>query len=261
MVPGTYSAHRWPLSCMAALSSRRAAAGTTPCRCQQPPVVARMMAEWSKRTSDYWAAVGVAFVPCGMATELRHSWTFSFFRKTPQNRMEPYEKQMKVLATVNTVEDFWSVYTHITAATDLRDSVDIHLFREGIRPMWEDQANCEGGKWMLRLKKGLAARYWEELLLAIIGEQFDVGDEICGCVLSCRFSEDIISVWNRHSTDRNARLHIRDTARQILDLPANTTFEYKPHVDALKDMSSFRGAQSDRVAASQSADELVSMQT
>ena len=39
----------------------------------------------------------------------------------------------------------------------------------------------------MRLKKGLASRAWENLVLAIIGEQFDVGNEICGAVVSVRY--------------------------------------------------------------------------
>jgi len=50
----------------------------------------------------------------------------------------------------------------------------------------------KGGKWIVRLKKGLASKYWEELILAIIGEQFDVGQEICGAVISIRGGEDIL---------------------------------------------------------------------
>lgn len=180
------------------------------------------------------------------ATALRNSWTFSVFRKSPGARAEPYEKQMKVLATASTVEQFWGVYTRLVPVSQVRDSVDIHMFKDGIRPMWEDEANRDGGKWIIRLKKGLAHRFWEELLLAIVGEQFDVGDELCGCVLSCRFSEDIISVWNKTSLNRKGCLAIRDTLRRVLEIPLEATFEYKPHVDALKDMSSYRGAQSER---------------
>lgn len=47
----------------------------------------------------------------------------------------------------------------------------------------------------MRLRKGLAARYWEAIILAMLGGQFRVGDEICGCVLSVRYQEDILSVW------------------------------------------------------------------
>lgn len=36
--------------------------------------------------------------------------------------------------------------------------------------MWEDPANANGGKWILRLRKGLASRMWEKLVIAIIGD-------------------------------------------------------------------------------------------
>ena len=44
---------------------------------------------------------------------------------------------------------------------------------------------------MIRLKKGLASRCWENLILAMLGEQFVVGDEICGAVISIRFQVSI----------------------------------------------------------------------
>lgn len=38
----------------------------------------------------------------------------------------------------------------------------------------------------MRLKKGFSSRIWENLILAMIGEQFLVGEEICGAVCSIR---------------------------------------------------------------------------
>lgn len=35
----------------------------------------------------------------------------------------------------------------------------------------QDDANIQGGKWIVRLKKGLAARYWE--LLVSVGYEMD----------------------------------------------------------------------------------------
>ena len=106
--------------------------------------------------------------------------------------------------------------------------------------MWEDEANKEGGKWIVRLRKGLASRFWENLILAILGEQFMVGDEICGAVVSIRVHEDIISVWNRTASDQATTVRIRDTLRRILNLPQNTIMEYKTHNDSLRDHFSFR---------------------
>lgn len=65
------------------------------------------------------------------------------------------------------------------------------------------------------MKKGLASRYWESLVLAIIGEQFDVEDEICGAVLSIRSSEDIISVWNKTSSNGRINLKIRSASNKL----------------------------------------------
>ena len=83
-------------------------------------------------------------------------------------------------------EKFWSYYAHMIRPHDLLGHADIHLFKDGIRPLWEDDANKNGGKWIVRLKKGLANRCWENLILALLGEQFMVGEEICGAVVSIR---------------------------------------------------------------------------
>lgn len=55
----------------------------------------------------------------------------------------------------------------------MSEKVDFHMFKEGIKPVWEDNANCKGGKWILRLKKGLSSRIWENLLLAMIGNFYN----------------------------------------------------------------------------------------
>jgi translation initiation factor 4E len=107
------------------------------------------------------------------------------------------------------VEHFWRIYNHIIRPNDIKTTTDYHLFKYGVTPTWEDPVNQKGGKWMVRLKKGLSSRLWEELVLAIIGEQFDVGHEICGAVVSVRHSEDILSVWNKTADNNEATSKIR----------------------------------------------------
>ena len=110
--------------------------------------------------------------------------------------------------------------------------------------MWEDEANVNGGKWIVRLKKGLAARYWEDVLLAILGGQFNCGDEICGAVLSVRYQEDILSIWNRSADSRKVCMQIRDTMRSVMGLPLDAVMEYKKHTDSMRDNSSYRNTNS-----------------
>ena len=59
----------------------------------------------------------------------------------------------------------------------------------------------------MRLKKGVSDRYWEELLLGIVGDQFaEAGEEVCGAVLSVRSGEDVLSVWTRIDGGRNIKI-------------------------------------------------------
>ncbi|VDM10505.1 unnamed protein product [Wuchereria bancrofti] len=118
--------------------------------------------------------------------------------------------------------------------SDINEKVDFHMFKEGIKPVWEDDANRKGGKWILRLKKGFSSRIWENLILAMIGEQFLVGEEICGAVCSIRNQEDIVSLWNRTADNLATTNRIRDTLRRVLNLPPNAILEYKRHDDCLK---------------------------
>lgn len=174
---------------------------------------------------------------------LQYSYSVWFTQRTRGSvsaTPSDYEDNIKLVGSFSSVEQFWAHYCHLTKPSDLPSHCDIHLFKMGIKPMWEDEANKSGGKWIVRLKKGIASRCWENLLLAIIGEQFIVGNEICGAVISVRTSEDIISLWNKTASDSTITVGIRDTMTRVMSLPKNTVIEYKAHNISLKDKSSFR---------------------
>jgi len=103
--------------------------------------------------------------------------------------------------------------------------------------MWEDEENKIGGKYIVRIPRGkrTSSRYWEDVLLAIVGGQFDVPtDEICGVVISTRYNQDILSLWNKHAEAESKR-KIHDTLRKVLNLPSHVQLEYKTHSQALTD--------------------------
>lgn len=107
--------------------------------------------------------------------------------------------------------------------------------------------NTNGGKWVIRLPKGLGSRYWEEIILALIGQQFTIhgnlkneSEEICGAVISIRYNEDILGVWNRNASPSNhvEIEKIRVAMQKILQLPVQAHLEYKPHETSLQDRTS-----------------------
>jgi hypothetical protein len=70
----------------------------------------------------------------------------------------------------------------------------------------QDEENKNGGKFIVTVPRGkrTTSKYWEELLLAVVGSQFGVpDDEICGvvCDFKCKqyqhhrlFQRDIIKI-------------------------------------------------------------------
>ncbi|KAI0075314.1 translation initiation factor eIF4e [Panus rudis PR-1116 ss-1] len=210
---------------------------------------------------------------------LRHTWVFWFRQhRAPGNKITNYEEGIKKISDFRSVESFWSIWTHLNAPSSLLPTTDYLLFHSGIRrPVWEDPLNLGGGKWIIRVKKGVADRLWEDLVLAIIGDQFDDvtedkesgkekdkekngtatvdgnGDEwpeICGCTISVRQNEDIITVWNKTDSDAKVKEKINQTMRRVLNLPSNTNMEYKSNNDSMQDKSSFRVPAADRTPLS-----------
>ncbi|KAF9207030.1 hypothetical protein BGZ59_011377, partial [Podila verticillata] len=94
---------------------------------------------------------------------LRFNWVFWFMHRSPGSKILNYESSMRKVATFGSIEDFWAVYSHLKRPHELPNVSDYHLFKQGVRPVWEDSININGGKWIVRLKKGLASRYWENL--------------------------------------------------------------------------------------------------
>jgi len=176
---------------------------------------------------------------------LQYTYCLWFNRRVQGARtQENYEKNIKKVGTFASVEDFWDYYSHLIRPNDLPNTSDYHLFKDGIKPMWEDDANKSGGKWIVRLRKGMASRYWEDLILAVLGEQFEVGGEICGAVVSIRYQEDIISLWNRTATDSETKMKILETMKKVLSIDgASARIEYKNHDASIRDNSSFRNTE------------------
>lgn len=176
-------------------------------------------------------------------TQIQNKYTFWFRGGTAsaaKTAVINYQESIRKIGSFQTVEHFWRIYDHLKRPNEFRVTTEYHLFKEGITPTWEDPQNKLGGKWMVRLKKGIASRYWEDVVLAVIGEQFDVGPEICGAVISVRNNEDIISIWNKTADNAEAVNKIRDQLRRIWKLPSIIPIEYKRHQDSLVDKSSYR---------------------
>ena len=121
----------------------------------------------------------------------------------PAADTEEYEAGLTVIGEFDTVESFCRYFNWLKPPSKLERNSNYHLFKSGIKPMWEDEANAKGGKWVLTMKNNpqLLDRCWSWLAMALVGEDLDEGDEICGAVVSLRSKVDRIQLWTRSKED------------------------------------------------------------
>ena len=100
---------------------------------------------------------------------LKYAWTFYHDKHSPS---ADYEGRLTtMLENIVTIKTFWEFYNQFPLERlQMKDSV--HFFKRGVRPVWEDRRNLKGGAWTFRVPKAQSERFWKEVLMMAIGEQF-----------------------------------------------------------------------------------------
>ncbi|KAF8804426.1 translation initiation factor eIF4e [Phlegmacium glaucopus] len=131
-----------------------------------------------------------------------------------------YEAGLTIIGEFSTVEEFCRYFNWLKPPSMLEKNSNYHIFKSGIKPMWEDEANANGGKWVLTMKNNpaLLDRCWNWLAMALVGEELEDGDEICGAVVSLRTKVDRIQLWTRSKDDVEKLNGIGKKLVKLLDI-------------------------------------------
>ncbi|KAJ7538133.1 hypothetical protein O6H91_11G035500 [Diphasiastrum complanatum] len=151
---------------------------------------------------------------------LENAWTLWFDKPDPKSRGSAWGSTMRRVYTFSTVEDFWRLYNNVMQPSLLSAGANFHLFKSGIEPKWEDPQCASGGKWTASIPRGsktILDTFWLHTLLAMIGEQFEEGDEICGAVVSVRARQDKIALWTRTASNEAAQIGIGKQWKDVLE--------------------------------------------
>lgn len=63
--------------------------------------------------------------------------------------MEEFEENLHNLGTFDNAEDFWSIYEVMKKPSTLDQGCQFFLFKKGVKPFWEHEANVNGGKFSI----------------------------------------------------------------------------------------------------------------
>eukprot|EP00298_Acanthocystis_sp_HF-20_P015786 c21265_g2_i1.p1 GENE.c21265_g2_i1~~c21265_g2_i1.p1 ORF type:complete len:204 (-),score=43.60 c21265_g2_i1:141-752(-) len=159
--------------------------------------------------------------------ELEHKWTYFFDipqQKQGNSNNSDWSLNLQTIYTFNTVEDFWGLYKNVPQASEIVIGANFHMFKDNIKPMWEDPANTSGGKWVVTLPKypsggpppQMYDEYWLNTILSMIGENYEKSELICGAVYSARKTNNKIALWISNSTDKDSIMQIgKDFQRHL----------------------------------------------
>ena len=72
---------------------------------------------------------------------LQSTYCLWFSRKTGGKQAQnAFDQNLRNVGTFSTCEQFWDLYGHIVFPGEMSSHSDFHLFKEGIKPMWEVSA-------------------------------------------------------------------------------------------------------------------------
>lgn len=165
---------------------------------------------------------------------LYNVWTLWFDNPSHKNAAsgkggkDSWGEDLNKVVTFDSVEEFWGLYNNVVPPSELPQKANYYLFKQGIKPAWEDTANANGGKWSIQLPRDKSRssidQLWLYTMLSAIGETLespiktsssdgadagaassaDQTELITGVIMSARANFYRIAIWTRKSDDSSS---------------------------------------------------------
>merc|ERR1711920_1050866 len=148
---------------------------------------------------------------------LQSAWTLWEQHVQPKDRKGEYNDMTKQSVSFSTAKEFWACWNHLPQPSELlngkklmrdnkggRTIVDaLMVFKQGVRPLWEDPQNVNGGHFQVTLKPtiggGTVDELWNNIVLGIVGGGIEPADMITGVRLVDKLN---------HKTKPNLRIEV-----------------------------------------------------
>lgn len=101
----------------------------------------------------------------------QYVWSVWHSKANSSSNSGTYDAQLTLLAeAVPDIGAFYRIYNNFPwDSVKIKDTV--YVFRSGVKPLWEDPENLEGGSWVIKVRReeGRAIALWEEMCLLVCG--------------------------------------------------------------------------------------------
>jgi translation initiation factor 4E len=153
-----------------------------------------------------------------------------------------WEISQQLKFTTGTVENFWRGFHELPRIRPGHAvNCDYSLFKEGVKPMWEDEFNKHGGRWTYTVERrqpnlnnmsstNIIAQVWLDVMLCLIGEGFDpyghlIGGGVCGIRGGrgqSKGPDNMIAkvhIWTKDASNAEANIKIGEILKEVLHAP------------------------------------------
>ena len=157
----------------------------------------------------------------------KYAFWFEISTKTIEQIINTqYISQIKKISEFETLEDFWAIYQHLTRPDDCIGKTDLHLFKDPIKPIWNDDLNKNGGKLILKCNKDYTSIIWEEMILGLLSGkiQKEIYDKINGISFFSKKDYNSIEIWSREYNEAYNK-QLGKSIRELIEIPKKVNFD------------------------------------
>mmetsp|Transcript_32758 Transcript_32758/g.84974 ORF Transcript_32758/g.84974 Transcript_32758/m.84974 type:complete len:219 (+) Transcript_32758:14-670(+) len=169
--------------------------------------------------------------------KLKHTWNFWEQLNQGAQGKSGYAESTRKFGTCSTVEEFWSMFSDVPQPSQLFENrmarvtpdgaaaLDgVMLFKDGVRPEWEDPANAAGGHFQVQLLPSLGAatidEFWNNIVMGCIGNTLDLKGLLTGVrlvdKLGSRTANIRLEVWFRCPVGHPDVLELRQVVKDCM---------------------------------------------
>ena len=155
---------------------------------------------------------------------------------------EEYTEMIKSVTEMSTLSEFQKIYSFLKKPENSSVGLEISLFKNGIKPVWEEEANYNGGKVNIKLKKEMSNNIWDELVVRFAGNTLPEinNDDVNGILFSVKYNFIAIQIWTK-SYNNQLVLNLNMSLRSIFNLDEFFEFEIRPFNKAYNNQHAKRG--------------------
>ena len=143
-------------------------------------------------------------VPDDSPNKLPCQWVFWYLIPSKGGQNCHWTEYLHPLHSFETSDGYWKLMNSVERCSNLLKGCRYYVFRDKIKPLWEDPAVVEGKIVSIELEKtedlsAIIEEKWGEIVSKSISEEF--GDNILGLEFNSRTDTWKIATWMRKGCD------------------------------------------------------------